>query len=82
MGSGGGIRVLIGHHISGTLNMEADWLSRPAKQENTPAPEIWLSHKVRDMTVNLQTWFLFASPASEGGGGFSAEGEHGVYDHL
>ena len=73
MGSGGGVRVLIGHRISGTLNVEADWL---------PAPEICLSHKVRDMTVNLQTWFLFASPACEGSGGLSTEGERGVYDHL
>ena len=58
-----GIRSLVGHHLAGALNTEADWLSRPEKQSDTSAPTILAEIKVKDIAIDLAAWYPFASPS-------------------
>ena len=61
----GGVFSLVGHHLAGALNTEADWLSRPQKQLDMEAPTTLAGLKVKDISVNLAAWFPFASPAGD-----------------
>ena len=38
---------IVGHHVPGILNVEADWLSRPTKQSDTPMPGMLQGVKIR-----------------------------------
>ena len=61
----GGIVKLVGHHLAGALNDEADWLSRPSKQSTHEAPKALVGLKVKDIAVNLAAWYPFANPAED-----------------
>ena len=74
---------LVGHHLSGFLNVEADWLSRPSKQQSEDRPESIRSMKVKTVTPDLSSWFPFPSPGAQASlWGSSTENVHSVFAHL
>ena len=74
---------LVGHHLAGFLNVEADWLSRPSKQQSEDRPESIRSMKVKTVTPDLSSWFPFPSPGGQASlWGSSTENVHSVFAHL
>ena len=78
----GGIRGLVGHHLAGALNTEADWLSRPEKQSATQAPAALAGIKVKDVDINLAAWCPFAAPTKDSARGSSTDSVRSLFESL
>ena len=78
----GGIFGLVGHHLAGALNDEADWLSRPEKPSTTAAPAALANLKVKDLAIDLAKWYPFAAPSGDTAWGTSSEKLHSLFESL